>query len=140
MKTPVTKPTKVNFKEKHFKYKFKDFKIISDIDIFKLKFYEGNMAFDEFNIYNFIFEKYNNKTIYIKVETSTEQFKDPIENLYDFFNFLIINYNIYSYMFVLDEINSLKDLREDSDRDCGYYGFLYKKLILENPECVEYFV
>ena len=33
-----------------------------------------------------------------------------------------------------------KDLREDSDRDCGYYGFLYKKLILENPECVEYLV
>lgn len=140
MKTQVTKPTKVNFKEKHFKYKFKDFKIISDIDIFKLKFYEDNMAFDEFNIYNFIFEKYNNNTIYVKVETSTEQFKDPIENLYDFFNFLIINYNIYSYMFVLDEINSLKDLREDSDRDCGYYGFLYKKLILENPECVEYLV
>lgn len=140
MKTQVTKPTKVNFKEKHFKYKFKDFKIISDIDIFKLKFYEDNMAFDEFNIYNFIFEKYNDNTIYVKVETSTEQFKDPIENLYDFFNFLIINYNIYSYMFVLDEINSLKDLREDSDRDCGYYGFLYKKLILENPECVEYLV
>ena len=135
-----TQLTKVNFKEKHFKYKFKDFKIISDIDIFKLKFYEGNMTFDEFNIYNFIFEKYNNKTIYIKVETSTEQFKDPIENLYDFFNFLIINYNIYSYMFILDEIHSIKDLREDSDRDCGYYGFLYKKLILENPDYVEYIV
>ena len=43
-------------------------------------------------------------------------------------------------MFVLDEINSLKDLGEDSDRDCGYYGFLHKKLILENPECVEYLV
>lgn len=127
-------------KEKHFKYKFKDFKIISDIDIFKLKFYEGNMAFDEFNIYNFVFEKYNNKTIYIKVETSTEQFKDPIKNTYDFFKFLIINYNIYSYMFILDEINSIKDLREDSDRDCGYYGFLYKKLILENPDYVEYIV
>ena len=32
MKTQVAKPTKVNFKEKHFKYKFKDFKIISHID------------------------------------------------------------------------------------------------------------
>lgn len=135
-----TQLTKVNFKEKHFKYKFKDFKIISDIDIFKLKFYEGNMAFDEFNIYNFIFEKYNNKTIYIKVETSTEQFKDPIANTYDFFKFLMINYITYSYMFELDEIHSIKDLREDSDRDCGYYGFLYKKLILENPDYVEYIV
>ena len=135
-----TQLTKVNFKEKHFKYKFKDFKIISDIDIFKLKFYEGNMAFDEFNIYNFIFEKYNNKTIYIKVETSTEQFKDPIANTYDFFKFLMINYITYSYMFELDEIHSIKDLREDSYRDCGYYGFLYKKLILENPDYVEYIV
>lgn len=44
MKTQVTKPTKVNFKEKHFKYKFKDIKIISDFDILKLRYYEDNMG------------------------------------------------------------------------------------------------
>lgn len=132
--------TQVTIKEKHFKYKFKDFKIISDIDIFKLKFYEDNMAFDEFNIYNFIFEKYNNNTIYIKVEFSTEQFKTRTYKSYDFFNFIIINYKNYSYLFNLDSVSSLKDLGEDSKVDYGIYGILYKKLILENPEYVEYLV
>lgn len=140
MKTQVTKPTKVNFKEKHFKYKFKDFKIISDIDIFKLKFYEDNMAFDEFNIYNFIFEKYNNNTIYVKVEFSTEQFKSRTYKSYNFFEFITINYKNYSYLFNLDSVSSLKDLGEDSKVDYGIYGFFYKKLILENPEYVEYLV
>ena len=62
-------------KEKHFKYKFKDIKIISDFDILKLRYYEDNMAFDEFNIYNFIFEKYNNKTIYIKLKHQQNNLK-----------------------------------------------------------------
>lgn len=127
-------------KEKHFKYKFKDIKIISDFDIFKLKFYEDNMAFDEFNIYNFIFEKYNDKTIYVKIEFSTEQFKTRTYKSYDFFNFIIINYKIYSYLFNLDSVSSLKDLGEDSKVDYGIYGFLYKKLILENPDYAEYLV
>ena len=123
-----------------FEYKVDDLEIISDFDILKLKFYEDNMAFDDSRIYNFIFEKYNDKTIYVKIEFSTEQFKTRTYKSYDFFNFIIINYKNYSYLFNLDGVSSLKDLGEDSKVDYGIYGFLYKKLILENPEYVEYLV
>ena len=132
--------TQVTIKEKHFKYKFKDIKIISDFDILKLRYYEDNMAFDDSRIYNFIFEKYNNNTIYVKVEFSTEQFKSRTYKSYNFFEFITINYKNYSYLFNLDCVSSLKDLGEDSKVDYVIYGFLYKKLILENPEFIEYIV
>lgn len=102
-------------------YHFKELNIIS------------NMVFDEFNIYNFIFEKYNNNTI-------TEQFKSRTYKSYNFFEFITINYKNYSYLFNLDSVSSLKDLGEDSKVDYRIYGFLYKKLILENHEYVEYLV
>ena len=123
-----------------FEYKVDDLEIISDFDILKLRYYEDNMAFDEFNIYNFIFEKYNNNTIYVKVEFTTEQFKSRTYKSYNFFEFITINYKNYSYLFNLDSVSSLKDFGEYSKVDYRIYGFLYKKLILENPEFIEYIV